>query len=278
MGAMLPSTLITIPSMSKTEAQLTDDINKAIGNGDLERTTILVDEWSSLSSTPLNIGFLDLASQTGSGPIVSLLLSRGLNSRVYTDALISACEPDYNVDVLQAFLDSGWDINTGLGYMGDLLALCLNSPSMIKWVLAHGADPNLNYNNGSHSALETAVINESPESVEVLIDIGGAQISNTNALKFAARFGRTEMIELLLARGVEINEIPRPKYANNLMDYDTGMGTALHQAAIAGQLDAVQLLLEKGADPRLKNIVGKTALELARERNHATVVDVLEGW
>ncbi|KAG5318415.1 hypothetical protein C0989_001190, partial [Termitomyces sp. Mn162] len=53
---------------------------------------------------------------------------------------------------------------------------------MIKWVLAQGADPNLNYNNGSHSALETAVINESPESVEVLIDIGGAQISNTNAL------------------------------------------------------------------------------------------------
>lgn len=147
---------------------------------------------------------------------------------------------------------------------------------MLKWAIERGAHPNLNCNNAFQSALETAVINESLESVEILIDMGGARINNTNALKYAARYGRTDMIELLLAKGAEIDELLCPEYADNLMYHDTGMGTALHQAAVAGQLNAVQLLLAKGADPRLKNLVGKTALELAKEENHAMVVDVLE--
>ncbi|KAG6866341.1 hypothetical protein C0993_007599, partial [Termitomyces sp. T159_Od127] len=253
-------------------AQVTDDINKAISNGDLECTTLLLDEWASLFSTSLSVGFL------GSAPIVTLLLSRGLDTEFYADALIAACcKSDYDLDVLQAFVDSGWDINSYLGYVGDLLALCLHSSPMVKWAIEHGADPNANCNSATLSALESAINNEDFESAEILIDMGGAQINNTNALKYAARSGYTNMIELLLAKGAEIDEIPRPEYACDLMltRHNTGMGTALHQAAMTGQLDAVKLLLERGADPRLKNLVGKTALELAREEHHMMVADVL---
>ncbi|KAG6880671.1 hypothetical protein C0993_005179, partial [Termitomyces sp. T159_Od127] len=102
---------------------------------------------------------------------------------------------------------------------------------MVKWAIEHGADPNLNCNSATISALESAVNSEDLETVEILIDMGGARINNTNALKFAACSGCTDTIELLLAKGAEINEIPRPESACDLMDYDTGMGTALHQAA-----------------------------------------------
>ncbi|KAG6895683.1 hypothetical protein C0992_013293 [Termitomyces sp. T32_za158] len=261
--------------MTRTEAQVNEDINNAISNGDLGRTTLLLDEWASLFSTPPKLDFLELASQTGSASIVSLLLSRGLDSDYYTKAIIAACEPEYHIDVLQAFLDSGWDINTYLG-MGDLLFLCLDSPSMVKWAIEHGADPNENHVGWYLTNLESAVINESLETVEILIDMGGAWINNTNALKFAARYGRADMVELLLEKGAKIDEIPRRYDEDVSMHRDTGMGTALHQAAVAGQLEVVQFLLKKGADPRLKNAVGKTALELAREENHAMLVDVLE--
>ena len=40
----------------------------------------------------------------------------------------------------------------------------------------------------------------------------------------------------------------------------------MHEAAWAGALEAVKLLLEAGADPGRRNAEGKTALDLARER------------
>ncbi|KAG6867837.1 hypothetical protein C0993_010471, partial [Termitomyces sp. T159_Od127] len=261
---------------SLAEAHVTDDINEAISSGDLERTTLLLDEWASLFSTPLsgNCGnFLTLASGTGSASIVSLLLARAPTSNIHSSTLVAARKTEHCYEVLQAFLDSGWDINTYLGsFMGDLLALFVDSPSLLEWAIERGADPNLHSNNGGQSVLESAVIHGPLESVEVLIDKGGAHINNTNALKYAAWSGRTEMIELLLEKGAEIDEIPRPEYSLDLMYPDTGLGTALHQAVMAGQLEAVQLLLARGADPRVRNLVGKTALDLAREENHSMIV------
>ena len=40
----------------------------------------------------------------------------------------------------------------------------------------------------------------------------------------------------------------------------------MHEAAGAGALEAVKLLLEAGADPARRNAEGKTALDLARDR------------
>ncbi|KAG6919666.1 hypothetical protein DXG01_002608 [Tephrocybe rancida] len=257
--------------MTRTEEHITDDLKGSIVVGDLDRTTQLLDEWSSLfSSTPKFQPLLALASQNGFAPIVSLLLSRG--AQVDVDAIVSAFAAADNVAVFQAFLDAGFNINTHLGHIGDILILSLRAPTVVAWALAHGADPNAN-RSGMHSALDVAVINASTETVDALI-AAGAHIQNTNALKVAAYYGRDAMIELLLAKGAEINEIPDyPEMAKS--ERDDGLGTALHEAAKAGHLSSVKLLLEKGADPSLTNSLGKTAHELAQEKNHTTVVDVL---
>ncbi|KAG6844428.1 hypothetical protein H0H87_007030 [Tephrocybe sp. NHM501043] len=258
--------------MTRTEAHITDELNGSIAQGNLEQTTALLNEWSSLFSTaPPFHHLLALATQIGSAPIASLLLSRG--AKVDIDAIVSAFGST-NVDVFQAFLDAGFDINTHLGHIGDILILALRSPAVLAWALAHGADPNAN-RSGMRSTLDLAVINAPTEAVDALI-AAGARINNTNALKVAAYYGRNEMIELLLAKGAEINEIPDyPEMAQS--ERVEGLGTALHAAAEAGHLPTVQLLLEKGADPSLKNSLGKIAAELAQEKNHTHVVDVLEG-
>jgi ankyrin repeat protein len=58
----------------------------------------------------------------------------------------------------------------------------------------------------------------------------------------------------------------------NIMD---GRTSPLHEAAANNQLEVVWLLLDRGADLALTNGEGKTALDLATERGHAAVVELL---
>jgi len=58
----------------------------------------------------------------------------------------------------------------------------------------------------------------------------------------------------------------------NLQDGGT---SPLHEAANAGNAEVVRLLLDAGADPTLRNGAGKTPLEVASERGHAGVAEVL---
>jgi ankyrin repeat protein len=47
-------------------------------------------------------------------------------------------------------------------------------------------------------------------------------------------------------------------------------------AAAEGQLEVVQLLLDRGADPSLEDADGDTALSFAREKGHLEVADLLK--
>jgi ankyrin repeat protein len=58
---------------------------------------------------------------------------------------------------------------------------------------------------------------------------------------------------------------------------DTAFGaTALHWAALRGHEDVARVLLQRGADPSLKNGNGETALQVAERANRAAVVQVLK--
>jgi len=82
------------------------------------------------------------------------------------------------------------------------------------------------------------------------------------------------MIDRLLGKGIDVNEIPDdPEMLNQ--ERELGVGTALHEAARNGQVEAVQSLLDCGANTRLKNTLGKTVLDLAKEKDHVEVVEVL---
>lgn len=55
-----------------------------------------------------------------------------------------------------------------------------------------------------------------------------------------------------------------------------GGGTPLHTAAFVGDAEVVRLLLERGCDPSRRTDEGKTAVDIARERGHAGVAEMLE--
>ena len=80
----------------------------------------------------------------------------------------------------------------------------------------------------------------------------------------AARTGNTEALQQLLAQGVAINT------------RDANGNTALTVAVRQRQAPIVRALLEMGADTRLTNREGLTALQLANQLGLADMVELLQ--
>jgi ankyrin repeat protein len=84
-------------------------------------------------------------------------------------------------------------------------------------------------------------------------------------LHYAVLAGKTDIAKLLLDKGAEVNPV----------DY-RGRHTPLHLAAFAGNVELVTLLLEHKADRTLRDSEKRSALDLAKERKHTSVVKLLE--
>ncbi|MCI4407481.1 MAG: ankyrin repeat domain-containing protein [Thermofilum sp.] len=86
----------------------------------------------------------------------------------------------------------------------------------------------------------------------------------------AAENGDVERVKELLA---SVPDFHRMEYVNATPSYGS---TPLHYAAYNGHTDFVKLLLENGADPSIKDNSGKTAADLARERGHIEIANMIE--
>ena|SRR3974390_1191104 len=88
--------------------------------------------------------------------------------------------------------------------------------------------------------------------------------SGYNALTGAVTAGQAEIVGWLLDSGVDPNYRYGPGY------------TPLHTAAANGHLEIVKLLLAHGADKLATSNDGKSALALAEERKHGSLVEFLK--
>jgi ankyrin repeat protein len=119
-------------------------------------------------------------------------------------------------------------------------------------------------------------------------------------LALAAFFGQAEAVDVLLRRGAEVNTLarhafgvnavhaalasPPPDLARRLVEAggdvnipQRGSGTvALHTTAYNGDLDLTGWLLERGADASIADSQGRRPADVARERGHTEVADLLE--
>lgn len=147
--------------------------------------------------------------------------------------------------------------------------------SLAQWHLAHGADPNANLRGETYTALELGAIHASTETLALLLQ-HGARLQNTSALTLAASYGRVNVVAFLLDHGAVIDEIPDNDHIYEA-EREKGLGNALHTAATVGKDEVVALLLERGADPEVKDSLGKSALELAESHGHSSIVAMLWG-
>lgn len=142
------------------------------------------------------------------------------------------------VDRLRELLDTGESANTFApdGMTPLGLACFFGQPEAARLLLSRGADVNA----ASQNPMKVAPIH--------------AAVAGKNA----------EVIDLILSSNPDVNARQQQGW------------TAIHSAAMHGDLALLEKLLARGADPMVKNDDGKTPLDLAREKGHEHIVAPLE--
>ncbi|WP_404298882.1 ankyrin repeat domain-containing protein [Alicycliphilus denitrificans] len=179
-------------------------------------------------------------------------------------------------------------------------AIELDNDATISALLKRGFDPNARDPKGQ-PALIVALRGDSRKAAAALIAAKGLKVEERNAndesaLMLAALRGNLEAARALIARDADVNKTgwaplhyaasgttqeARPMVAllleeNAYIDAASPNGTTpLMMAVRYGQADVARLLVEEGADPQLKNELGLTALDFARQANRADMVELV---
>lgn len=153
-----------------------------------------------------------------------------------------------------------------------------------------------------YSALHHAAIAGLRDVVELLIqggeDVDGKGQDGSTPIRCAVQEGHSRVVEILLSKGASM--LDKDEDELTVLHCAAGEGhyaivtiilgkspwlaneqsrsgwSPLHSAAVMGHAQVVGLLLESGANPRLKNNQGKTAGDLAKERNKLEVSRKIE--
>jgi len=160
-------------------------------------------------------------------------------------------------------------------FVGDtplLTATAFGNLELVRFLLKHGADPNVEVDDG-YTCLLAAVESDADDSVLIVAELirAGADIHalGTNGwtpLHMAAARGQVEKARLLIDAGAEVNRRTEIVASE----------TPLMEAAFTGQPSTVRLLLEHGADPYMRaTINNRTPLEIARSAARGHDPDVV---
>lgn len=187
---------------------------------------------------------------------------------------------------IELLVEHGADINAreseivGGGTPLHNLVRCNGPPHLVRYLMAHGADPTLpTIDKDGTTVLHMAVLARNLEIVEALleyeppreegkerVDVNAPDNTGETALHrlFAWPAAPEKLLRLLLDRGADVNAQDRDSQA------------PLYEATLTGNLAATRVLLEKGADvDDLENIFGRTALHEAVDTKNADIVQVL---
>ncbi len=142
--------------------------------------------------------------------------------------------------------------------------LVTGNEELVKWFLDLGADPNLQNDKGM-PPLDYAGNSATTTTIALLLD-HGAELHNSDALHAAARRDDPlPVLAYLLDRGYDINKLEHSHMPERFERYKAfGLGTALHCAARKGTKEAVQFLLDRGADREIRNSKGRTPADIVR--------------
>ncbi|KGO70384.1 hypothetical protein PITC_014970 [Penicillium italicum] len=169
-------------------------------------------------------------------------------------------------DILQSLLENGWGLNQPMGPMHPpILSNALDNIEITTWLLDHGANPNRRCNI-DFTPLSYAVEHASLPIVNLLLNRGG-DVTKGQVLHHAVArdSDAVEVLKLLIDQGAPINGIMYQDHQPSWDMYFFMGETPLHKAVFLRKIDVIHYLLEEGADPNVKDVRNRTALQCADE-------------
>ncbi|KAJ5082374.1 hypothetical protein N7532_011417 [Penicillium argentinense] len=231
---------------------------------------------SSTSHSPKALNFgLETALSASNIEVAQYLLSLGAPITRSTAEKILAAPAHHQIDLFKLLSSYGWNPHHPGTNGAPLLPKVVTNTALVRWFLGKGANPNfgmerhgsaandkLGYD--SCAALESACAKGDLETVCMLFD-AGAHIRFGYPLHYAAGAlpidprgppraeaytDRIPIMEILLAQGADVNQ----KGETELVAHHPIM-----YAVMAGAVERVQWLLERGADPEARGSWGSAA-------------------
>ena len=202
---------------------------------------------------------------------VRLLIKKGADVTVRSpagvDAISAATGIRRSTASIRALLDAGGPAEPPAGVRVRrspiVLASMAGDVANVRLLLSHGAKAS------AEAAAEAVTFGHADvlsALVEAGADVSGAESTGVNLLHWATITNRTDLIPILLAAGVPLDDVD-------------GFGfTPLMYAATLdqGETGALEALLKAGADRTIKNEEGRTPLQQAQHLDHAQHAIVLK--
>ena len=180
-----------------------------------------------------------------------------------------------------------------------IAAVLRNNASGVRSQIAAGINPNQAYAQG-RTALTLAIHQQSEKAIPVLlqtrqIDVNAPNKAGESPLMLAIITEQDDLARQLIARGAAVNKhgwTPLHYAATKgnigimqlLLDKDAFIDTEspnrstplMMAAQYSGNEQAVKFLLQQGADPWVKNQLGLTALDFARQGGNPGIIQAIQ--
>ena len=240
----------------------------AVDANDTELCRLLIRRGANPNATDAgSMPVLTRAVSHGSRPLPELLIEAGaavnLTVPPHRRPLVRALE-------ISAYDLAAWLIDVGAEVDGHASQAAFIDPRVVvvARILARGFDPNRRLPDGAYPLQHTILRTRDREAVIDLLLARGADPSRC-PLSILYTLGLPEdapLVRRLVAAGARIDAPIR----------DTGGETHLMRLAAWDEDGSpTRLALELGADPSLKDDKGRTALDIAREKNNRAVIPIL---